>query len=213
VSIPSDPEAANWIRARLGEFGSVGGLVPSGFETYLLVDHHAGHNHQSSSAGPDLVAELAALTAGHTSTPSQAWFAIWVGYGWTTSRTLIATTATRKERRRLRQVDEARAAGLEAKLQASQRFDLPNRGYYLLAGPVAAASTIERPDSRGIQPPDLWWPDDKAWFIGTDTDLSWTYVGGSQALAEEVATTFSGHVKPVDWSAMNASAGGQSDLP
>jgi hypothetical protein len=34
--------------------------------------------------------------------------------------------------------------------------------------------------------PNLWWPDDRAWCIATETDLAWTYVGGSAALISEV---------------------------
>ena len=27
--------------------------------------------------------------------------------------------------------------------------------------------------------PNLWWPDDHAWFVATEVDDAWTYVGGS----------------------------------
>ena len=28
-------------------------------------------------------------------------------------------------------------------------------------------------------PPNIWWPTDRAWFVATDIDLDSTYVGGS----------------------------------
>ena len=37
VSAPTDTDAASWINARVGDFGKVGGLVPDGFDRYLLV--------------------------------------------------------------------------------------------------------------------------------------------------------------------------------
>jgi hypothetical protein len=30
--------------------------------------------------------------------------------------------------------------------------------------------------------PNLWWPDDRAWFVATEIDHAWTYVAGSQQL-------------------------------
>lgn len=32
----------------------------------------------------------------------------------------------------------------------------------------------------------MWWPEDHAWFVGSDTDLFTTYIGGSQALVDEL---------------------------
>jgi hypothetical protein len=91
------------------------------------------------------------------------------------------------------------------------RFELPNREYYLLAGPVAAAAQIQSPAGHGLQPPDLWWPEDRAWFFATDTDLAWTYVGGTQALVDEVVVAVRRRTTPVDRSLWNAEAGDPSD--
>lgn len=33
---------------------------------------------------------------------------------------------------------------------------------------------------------NLWWPDDRAWFVSTDIDFAWTYVGGAQELIDEL---------------------------
>ncbi len=35
-------------------------------------------------------------------------------------------------------------------------------------------------------PPSFWWPADRAWFVSTDIDASSTYVGGSNALVEQL---------------------------
>jgi len=49
------------------------------------------------------------------------------------------------------------------------------------------------------QPPDLWWPEDRAWFVATDTDLSWLYVGGTTDLTNELPerTTPVGSTDPI----------------
>jgi hypothetical protein len=35
--------------------------------------------------------------------------------------------------------------------------------------------------ARQYRSPDLWWPEDRAWFVVSDVDLDTTYVGGSAA--------------------------------
>lgn len=37
--MPADASAAAWLEAALGPFGTVGGLVPDGFQEHLLLDH------------------------------------------------------------------------------------------------------------------------------------------------------------------------------
>lgn len=38
----------------------------------------------------------------------------------------------------------------------------------------------------GYQSANLWWPDDHAWCVATDIDFSWTYLAGTEALADEL---------------------------
>lgn len=83
-------------------------------------------------------------------------------------------------------------------------FELSNRRYYLLRSTLAAASRIESPDGFGLQAPDLWWPEDRSWFVATDTDLDWTYVGGSEALVNDVIAAFLGRSELAQWSAPNS---------
>ncbi len=59
---------------------------------------------------------------------------------------------------------------------------LPFRHYHLLSGPVEGALTSLSSVSWIERSPNLWWPMDRAWFVSTEIDLWWTYVGGSRAL-------------------------------
>ena len=34
------------------------------------------------------------------------------------------------------------------------------------------------------EPPNIWWPADRAWFVATDIDLDSTYIGASQECIE-----------------------------
>jgi hypothetical protein len=68
------------------------------------------------------------------------------------------------------------------------RLALPSRAYLLRPGPadLAASNFADEPAEQSA---NLWWPDDRAWFVATDIDLMTTYVGGSAAcIAELVAT-------------------------
>jgi hypothetical protein len=36
------------------------------------------------------------------------------------------------------------------------------------------------------QCPQWWWPEDRAWFVGTEIDDAWTYVAGRTSFVGEV---------------------------
>lgn len=86
----------------------------------------------------------------HTQSPDQCWFAIWEGWG-----------------------------GIESVMQGVPTFDLPNRRYYLLEGPIHAAK--ESVDQGWNNSVSLWWPNDREWCVATEVDFNTTYVGGSSA--------------------------------
>jgi hypothetical protein len=112
-----------------------------------------------------------------------------------------------RERQRLREDDAQRNKSIRTALSRLPSFDLPNRRYYLVGGAVTAASEIERPDGKFPQPPDLWWPEDRRWFVGGDIDLDWCYIAGSVRLVSAVAAEFQGQTRAVDWKASNAAVG------
>lgn len=179
----------------------------SGFERYVRIEHAAPGEAHRWGEPSELVAEIARTAAEHTSTPDAAWFAIWDGYGWPgtsvywvnldhrdSSNPLTRICGAVRERRfyrhdRRRQLQARR--DLERALTHVPRFELEIRAYYLLTGPVDAASGITAPGGEpSPQMPDLWWPKDRAWFVATDTDLDWTVVGGSEQLASELLRAF-----------------------
>jgi hypothetical protein len=73
-------------------------------------------------------------------------------------------------------------------LQAAPKFHTPFRSWFLLGGDLESALISPHSDSDGPLC-DLWWPDDRAWFVGSDVDLRTTYVGGSEACISALLQT------------------------
>ncbi len=117
---------------------------------------------------------LAEVLRHHTSTPEQCFFGLWDGYGYP-GVPLVA-------------VGSPPAAPLADPIPEAVRqgplLHLPNRDYLCYTGPVEA---IIAPANLGRdQTANLAWPADRAWFVASEIDLLWTYVGGSAALVDAV---------------------------
>jgi hypothetical protein len=196
--------AAQWIAHVCdGAPGTVGWWVPATFASYARI-HAPEPGAEWWAEYRSLHATVAEVAERHTSTPDAVWFAVWEGHGWDTATTHIAwngplddetRAALDAERARLRDEDVRRNRAIRAALDAlpafeTFSFDAPFRHYFLLRGPVAAATRLDDPASPGsFQRPDLWWPDDRRWFVATDTDFWSLYVGGSEAFVDELASS------------------------
>lgn len=125
---------------------------------------------RQGSLEPDDASALIDLLGRHTSTPSRCWFCIWDGYGW--QDTVSEGAAGRSA-----------PTPIPADVRAGPRVRLPWRDYFLYSGPIdAALAFVESED----QTPNLFWPDDRAWCVASEIDLSSTYVGGSHRLAVQL---------------------------
>ena len=109
---------------------------------------------------------LVGLLRERTATPEQCWFCVWDGFG-----------------------------GLD--LGGRRRVHLPQRDYALYGGPIEMAlASLELPcsgdeagdpeETRNHQSPNLWWPEDRSWFVATEIDVAWTYVGGTEATVQAI---------------------------
>ncbi len=205
-----DVRPADWIAPRLHGFAvDTGSVVPEGFDGYCRIFHpfrkpepgaasrtwaevaaqngriaHSGmqihtisHPVGSTPVPYDLNDYINELDWGQlplperailvetlrsfTATPEQCWFCVWEGFG---------------------------ALDLKG---VSERVRLPNRNYVLYAGPIEIAlATLDMgpsefsadPAAWDTHSPNLWWPEDRAWFVATEIDYAWTYVGGSERL-------------------------------
>lgn len=66
----------------------------------------------------------------------------------------------------------------------SARVELPHRNYLLYSADLARV--VDAVFGPGDESPNLWWPDDRAWFVATEIDYAWTYVGGTRELIGEI---------------------------
>jgi hypothetical protein len=99
---------------------------------------------------PQQTARLITLLAAFTTDPDRCRYAVWDGYG-----------------------------SLVVPRDGVPRVALAGRSMLLLSGPLAAAGTSleAAPFDRRA---NLWWPDDRAWFVATDVEATSTIVGGSR---------------------------------
>ena len=98
----------------------------------------------------EVIVPLAGQLSRCTSTPGSIYFAMWIGF-----------------------------AAVQSVVKVAPRFMLPHREYALLHGPIEALPAVIESPSPFRQTPSLAWPADRAWFLGTEVDFRWTYVGGT----------------------------------
>jgi hypothetical protein len=122
---------------------------------------------------------LVEVLSRYTTTPDTCWFCVWDGYDpleenptveWHEPGTLAALRARIQRRRPRRRVPSL------------PLVDLPHRRYYLYRGSIQKALAPLPLE----QSPNLWWPEDRAWFVATEIDYAWTYVGAPRRAVEEL---------------------------
>jgi hypothetical protein len=117
---------------------------------------------------------LCRILRDHMATPEECFFGLWAGYG-------FAGVPLVRE-------GSPPAAPLPDPIPEAVRRGplvcLPGREYLLYCGPVEAM-TATADLGRG-QTANLAWPADRAWCVGSEIDLAWTYVGGSEALIAQL---------------------------
>jgi hypothetical protein len=155
-------EVATWSGQTLHRDSQFHAIAVSPDESEQPPPWHSAKPPQGSLDPEDAVVLIDVLGR-HTGTPTRCWFCIWDGYGW--GATPVGPDP------------------IPAEVRAGPRVRHPWRDYFLYSGPIDAALAFL--DNEG-QTPNLFWPDDRAWCVASDIDLSSTYVGGSRQLAAEL---------------------------
>lgn len=130
-----------------------------------------------------LLGALCKILAGHTARADRCWFCLWEGYGWISGNAVALDANPRFGRR------EPLPPAFGPLTASAARVRIPNRDYLLFEGPLdAIADSGWWRDGRLIRPqsPNLFWPEDRAWFVATEIDLDSTFVGGSATLIKNV---------------------------
>ena len=99
-------------------------------------------------------------------------------------RALVEHLDTVTPRREMSGSASGRAGEASTTRASTRAIELPARSYLVGSGPLATASesTLEVRD----QSVNMWWPHDRAWFVSTEIDYAWTYLGGPARLIEDV---------------------------
>lgn len=147
------------------------------------LDHHAS----DGNLPLEQTRALAAVVEAFTSSPIRCWFCIWEGYGFwsSTGHSPIYLPDTDPQemaayRQRAHEQDEV--------LRGTPRVEAENRAYFLFRGPLSTADSFIQFEPWH-QSPNLWWPDDRAWFVATEIYSHSTYVGSSHACLERILAT------------------------
>jgi hypothetical protein len=161
-----------------------------------LDDHGPSAGSMSSNTCASLIAVLRRFTA----TPDLCWMAVWDGWGvWWPPVSMtpapnadpseISTTRARGFRRAWEQHERIEAATADIEF-----IERPwGRRYFLFRAP------IERAESLHGRTPQLWWPDDRTWFVSTEVDGYSSYVGASRDCLDALSTSDALEAIDVPW--------------
>lgn len=121
---------------------------------------------------------LAAIAGRFTDTPHQCWCCIWDGFGWWSRCWLVAPG---------HEAPPSPPSPIPYEAKDWPKVHTRYRDYFLyeesLETPSSFVAAIEMLEGHS---PNLWWPSDHAWCVGTELDLDSTYVGGSKLFIDEI---------------------------
>ncbi len=192
----ADHSAADWIR-------DAHELGPAGFESYARVLHPwtdgaEGSERVDGHLPADELSALCDVLARHTATPDRCFFALWDGYGEIYGGESVAfltafTGPAPWPSRAFRQPrpKEPPPPAFDASVMAGPRLTVGSGDHLLFGGPLSQAGAwgataygVGVP--RELNSPNLFWPDDRAWFVTTAVEGTWTGVGGSESLIADL---------------------------
>ena len=123
---------------------------------------------------------LGGILTPYTTTPERCWCCVWEGYGQLSggkARAMLTRRGT---------APQYLPSLAPPEVVDGPRVSIRNtdRAYFLLHGPLAEVGGLF--DFLGLQSPNVWWPEDRAWCVATEIDFAWTYIGGGAEAIEAV---------------------------
>jgi hypothetical protein len=175
-----DVSHADWWAGRDEPWQQLCTIGPTGYAGYVQVLHPLDDEDDRTFTLDDVegnmddrvFATLLGVLARHTTTPDDYRVAWWEGDGNADDPDTMPAEALAGPRVRLPQ-------------------ERPDRQYLLFRGTLTEVAERD----VGLPPRDGWlrlgtpaalWPADRAWFLVLDTDSTWTGIGGSQLLVDEL---------------------------
>ena len=189
LEIVSDLSSGGWIKDSLLEWGTdqlqLGCVIPLGFESYISIRNSADVSRRGD-LDPKILSALINILIEFTSTPNDCFHALWEGYGWMYNGGHSYFGGTEDEN--LLAIN-AHYLSLPDGAVAFPKYQLPNRNYILMEGPISEALKL----GSGLgdwfvpQSPNLLWPVDQNWCVASEIDFDVTLVGGSLKLISRIA--------------------------
>lgn len=185
----ADVRLGAWLSEHLTSLeGVVRSVVPASYEAHVLVTHRV-----DSEGGPPIgcldhasLAALCDVLLPETMTPDLCWLALWDGHPGLPERWAALPKLQLPHRKYLlfrvpgRQIVEH--AVETAALQFAE--EPQGVGYFPQPGKAELLHLAEHSRAIGrVRSPNLWWPDDRAWVVGTDIDGDDSLVACSAAAA------------------------------
>jgi hypothetical protein len=207
VEWSNDVTAADWWIDRLQPFSDhvVGSMVPAGFEAITRIFHPIEDREGRELRWSDVAAANQRVVhaqmqlhrivsrAGAPNLPNNTPDAWWGSLPIRKARSLAAALASSGSGGPVwfgfTTIDSTFDQPATAELPAA---GTPSRKYFLIRSTLAAIDEVcrfasDRPrDSPIFEAPTVWWPEDRSWYVFSDVDFAWSYVGGSSALVEAV---------------------------
>jgi hypothetical protein len=199
-----DVAAADWLQPRLRPFASaVAAVVPDGFPAYVRLVHPApgdSVNPPQGSLPTELLHVLCATLAEHTSMAAACYFCLWDGYGWLQGSPAIMVLTRRRDDARPTILPQPIPPAASPEGLLGPRVRLPYRDYLLFTGPLETAYELGATigGTSVAQSPNLFWPQDHAWCVASEIDLTCTLVAGSELLAQALLANPSLQARSVD---------------
>lgn len=139
------------------------------------------HGPRQGTLTPADAAVLIGVLDASTATPQSCWFCLGAMYGY--EPVVVLADGTRRYDM-LSPPNGGRLVietPMPEEAYARAKVQLPYATYLLYQGPIETALTgyPGRPFNKTA---DLWWPEDRAWCIGSHPELLWTYIAGSEEL-------------------------------
>ncbi len=181
-----------WLPGHLTSLdGVVRSVIPAAYEAHVLVTHRADSEGGSPIGCLDHVslAALRDLLLPETTTPDLCWLALWEGHPGLPKRWVRLPKLHLPHRAYLLFSVPGRHIVEQAVETAALQFEEEPQGVGYFRQPDEAELLRLAEHSRAVgrvRSPNLWWPEDRAWVVGTDIDGDDSLVACSHAAAEAI---------------------------
>ena len=198
----SDVSPGDWFIADHAPLVLRENLGPSGFEAYARILHSEMNSGDADRYEGHLVEPLLDalrdVLRAHTTTPDHCYFALWDGYGdiygGDSAGFLVAFSGPMRWPGRVftkAKPPPPPPPAFSRGVMDGPRLTANHADHFLFRGPLNeagqwGATPLGDGIPRDINSPNLMWPADHAWFVTTNIDSTWTGVGGSAALIDDL---------------------------